>query len=165
LSQSLAAYPAAQGSSVFLVKIDNASETDPADAVSKIQAAGVDHLDIVIANAGIAGAFARTEDIKLADLRQMIEINAYSLVTLYQAVYPLLKKTADTKGPGAPKFVGLSSTGSSLAEMETFAPFLMSSYGASKAVLNFFIRRAHFETEWLTSFALNPGLVVIPLTL
>lgn len=38
-------------------------------------------------------------------------------------------------------------------------PTTHSPYGGSKAALNWFIRRPHFEELWLTSFVFQPGLV------
>lgn len=154
---SLKAFLAAQGSSVVLVKIDATSDTDANTAVEAVRAAGVDHLDVVIANAGISGAYSRIESLELRDMREMFEVNTLSVVKLFQAVYPLLKKTADTRGPGAPKFIAISSQAASIEDLGDNTPWLLCSYGSSKCALNYIVRRAHFENEWLTAFVVDPG--------
>lgn len=36
-------------------------------------------------------------------------------------------------------------------------PFPLAAYGVSKAALNYFVRKIHFENEELVAFALDPG--------
>ncbi|KAI1389443.1 uncharacterized protein F4822DRAFT_200353 [Hypoxylon trugodes] len=154
---SLKAFPTAEGSSVAFVKIESTSETDADDAAKAIQEYGVDHLDIVIANSSISGAFSRIEGIDIKDLRAMFENNTYPVVALYKAVYPFLKKTAELKGPGSPKFVAITTNAASILNLEENIPFILGSYGASKCAVNYLVRRAQYETEWLTAFVVNPG--------
>jgi norsolorinic acid ketoreductase len=154
---SLLAHPVAKGSSVHLVKIENASDTDAQEAIEKIKTAGTDHLDLVIANAGRVPTYARVEAVDINEMRQQYETNTFGTVKLLKAVYPLLKKTADVKGPGSPKFVGITSNAASIQDLEENVPFLLASYGSSKAALNYLVRRTHCETEWLTAFVVNPG--------
>ncbi|KAK3313685.1 hypothetical protein B0H66DRAFT_643192 [Apodospora peruviana] len=122
-------------------------------------AAGVDHLDIVIANAGISStsAFAKVDGVKLKDIRDMFEVNTLGPLKLFIAAFPLLKATADSKGPGAPKFVGVSTNAASIVDVEENAPYLLAGYGTTKAALNYLVRRAHAENDWLTAFVINPG--------
>ncbi|KAI0893425.1 hypothetical protein F4806DRAFT_504909 [Annulohypoxylon nitens] len=154
---SLLAFPAAQGSSVVLIKLESTCESDYPAATTKIQESGVSHLDIVIANAGIAGAYSRVEGIAISDLRLMFEVNTYPVISLLKAVYPLLKNTAETKGAGSAKFVAVSTNAASIQDLASNTPFLLGSYGASKAAVNYLVRRAQFESEWLTAFVVNPG--------
>ncbi|KAI0970354.1 Nor-1 [Xylaria arbuscula] len=156
---SLKAFKAASGSRVILVKLASDSETDAAAAVETIKAAGISALDIVIANAGIAGRFARLEDVAASDFKEFFEVNTYSVLRLFIAVYPLLKATADKKGPGSPKFIAISTVASRILKLEENAPFMLGSYGASKAAVNYVVRRAHVENEWLQAFLLEPGVI------
>lgn len=154
-AKSLLAFPTAKGSSVRLVKIENTSDTDPLEAAKTIQAAGVDHLDLVIANAALMPVNSRIESNDLDELRKQYEANFFSVVKLFQAVYPLLKQTADAKGQ--PKFVGLSSEAASIHNLESNTPYLLGSYGSAKCAVNYIVRRAQFENPWLTAFTVNPG--------
>lgn len=74
---------------MIVVKIANDSETDAAAAVDTIKAAGVSSLDVVIANSGIAGKFARLEDVNMNDFKEFFEVNTFSVVRLFVAVYQL----------------------------------------------------------------------------
>ena len=152
---SLKSFSAASGSSVTLVKIESTDPATATAAIDTIKAAGVDHLDIVIANAGISGAYSKVDGIDIKDLREMFEVNTVGPVVLYTAAFPLLKATAD-KG-GRPIFVGISTQAASQENLKDNTPFLLGSYGASKTAMNYLVRRAHFETEWLTAFVVDPG--------
>ncbi|TGJ82708.1 hypothetical protein E0Z10_g6050 [Xylaria hypoxylon] len=139
------------------VKIANDSETDAAAAVEAIKAAGVSSLDVVIANPGIAGKFSRLEDIAMNDFKEFAEVNTYSVMRLFIAVHPLLKAATDKNGPCSPKFIAISTVASRINKLEENVPFLLGSYGASKAAVNYIIRRAHIENDWLQAFLLEPG--------
>ncbi|KAI1193933.1 Nor-1 [Nemania serpens] len=138
---SLKAFKAASGSRVIVVKIANDSETDAAAAVDTIKAAGVSSLDVVIANSGIAGKFARLEDVNMNDFKEFFEVNTFSV------------------GPGSPKFIAISTVASRIAKLEDNVPFMLGSYGASKAAVNYVVRRAHAENDWLQAFLLEPGVI------
>ena len=45
--------PTANGSRLFLASIENTSYSDPQKAVQEIEAAGIDHIDVVISNSGV----------------------------------------------------------------------------------------------------------------
>jgi norsolorinic acid ketoreductase len=148
---SLRDSPTADGSKVILVKIESTSEADPAEAVKSIQTQGITALDIVIANAGISGSYARVDAINVADMREMFEVNTLPVVSLFKAVYPLLQKSKNAK------FVAITTNGASIVDMEENIPFILGSYGVSKAAVNYLTRRIHFENDWLTTFVINPG--------
>ncbi|KAH8884936.1 aflatoxin biosynthesis ketoreductase nor-1 [Thozetella sp. PMI_491] len=147
----------AEGTSLLIVKIDSSSETDPTEAVKTLETAGISSLDIVIANAGIGEVYSRVEGIEIDDFRLLFDVNTLGPLRLFKAVYPLLKATADQKGPGAPKFLAISTNASSITDLEANKDFLLGSYGAAKLALNYLVRRAHFETPWLTAFFMDPG--------
>lgn len=152
---SLKTLKAAEGSHLILVKIINESETDTAVAVEAIEAAGISSLDVVIANSAICDSFSRLEGITMKDFRQFFEVNTYSVMRLFTAVFPLLKAAADRNG--TPKFVGISTIASRISKVEENVPFLLGAYGASKAAVNYIVRRAHAENDWLQAFLLEPG--------
>ncbi|KAK0624080.1 short-chain dehydrogenase [Immersiella caudata] len=153
-TQSLKSLPTAQDSKLIVIKIDSVSDTDAPHATKAIQAAGVDHLDIVIANAGIAVFNEPVATLNLDGLREQFEVNALGPVKLFQATAPLLKASKN------PKFVVTSSLiGSTTDAVASSAQFGLAGYGASKAAANHIVRRIHYENEWLTALALNPGAV------
>lgn len=96
-SKSLAELPKGDGSKLIVVKIDSKSESDPAAAIKEIKAQGIDYLDIVIANAGIATVFPAVADVKISDIAEHMAVNTYGVILLYQATAALLRKSANPK--------------------------------------------------------------------
>jgi norsolorinic acid ketoreductase len=139
------------GSSVIVVKVDSTSETDPQEAVQQLkQKHNIDHLDIVIANAGIATTLDPVKDLPVQVLREHLEVNLVGPLLLLQATLPLLERSS------SPKFVYVSTTLGSIGDIEHW-PISAAGYGASKAAMNYFTRKIHFENQRLTSFAIHPG--------
>ncbi|KAH8600952.1 hypothetical protein B0O99DRAFT_649022 [Bisporella sp. PMI_857] len=96
-------------------------------------------LDVVIANAGISKIWPTVADTKIADMQEHLEVNVY--------------------GPGGSyKFVVMSSSAGSLGDMEK-RNIPNTAYGGSKALLNYMLRKIHFENEELTSITIDPGWV------
>lgn len=153
-AKALNSLPKGTGSKLILVKIENTSDDDAVTAVSSLREQGIDHLDIVIANAGIfkISAFVKVEEMKTFDLMEHFDVNAAGTVRLFQAVLPLLKQG------NKPRFMALSTVVSTIGAMEHI-PFSTPSYGASKAALNFLVKRIHVEHEDLIAFVVHPGAV------
>jgi norsolorinic acid ketoreductase len=85
----------AEGSKVIVVKAVATGENDAAAAVTELQEKhGIDHIDIVIANAAVAWVIPTVSQLKIADLKEHMETNVHGVVRLYRAVLPLLKKSA-----------------------------------------------------------------------
>ncbi|KAK0637465.1 putative NADP(+)-dependent dehydrogenase [Bombardia bombarda] len=148
---SLNSITPASGSRLVLVKLDSKSDTDADEAVATLKAAGISHLDVLIANAGVAGTYAKVDALELADTREYFEVNTLGPVKVFKALFPLLKEAKEAK------FVGITTNVSSIQDLEEHAQYMLASYGASKAALNYLVRRAHVENEWLTAFVINPG--------
>lgn len=91
-SKALADLPKAKGTSLLVIKIDSTVSTDPADAVKQLASHGIDHLDIVIANAAVFLAWPLVSELKVEDLQKHTVPNVYGFIWLYQATLPLLKK-------------------------------------------------------------------------
>ncbi|KAM5440980.1 putative secondary metabolism biosynthetic enzyme [Microsporum ferrugineum] len=154
---SLCQFDVAPGSRAILVKIDARSETDALEAIQVLRKQhGIGRLDIIIANAGIfyPGANQKVLDMKLADLQEHINVNAYGVIRLFQATWPLLEQSEK------PIFLLNSAAAGSIAGMKAFAQVPLNSYAASKMLANFFITKVHFEHPSLISFAVHPGSVV-----
>jgi norsolorinic acid ketoreductase len=151
-AQDLANISKAEGSKLITVKIDSTSETDAANAISAIKGQGITHLDVVIANAGIfrSEAFLEISVAKTSDLIEHVDVNVNGPIRLFQAVRPLLKAAKQ------PKFAVISSGVATIAGAEHI-PWAVSSYGASKAALNFVLRRIHIENPDLIAISFHPG--------
>ncbi|KAK8035742.1 hypothetical protein PG991_001815 [Apiospora marii] len=164
----------AAGSRLMVVKIEAKSAGDAAAAVEQIKAEGITALDVVIAAAGInpAEAWNEVQDIDPAQMEEIFQVNTFAFVKLLHAVWPLLKATADkakaantTRPP--PKLLALSSNAGQIGDMaveipipgQDPIPLRVGAYGASKAALNYLVRRAHLENKWLACWAMNPGFV------
>lgn len=149
-SQSLQSLPTGSSSKLITVKIDSASPTDPVTAVQHIQEQGITHLDVVIQNAGILKDWSPVHEVPIATLKEHIDINGFGPVYLFQAVYPLLRKSE------RPTFVGIGSPLGSIGGME-MSPYPAGAYGPSKAMMHWVVRKIHFENEAFVSFVLDPG--------
>ncbi|KAI1436361.1 putative aflatoxin biosynthesis ketoreductase nor-1 [Xylaria sp. CBS 124048] len=152
-------FKAAAGSRLILVKIEATSESDASEAAQTVRDAGITSLDILIANAGMnpPSAFAPVANVKVEDMRHLFEVNTFSFVSLFNAFAPFLQATVDKKGPGSsPKLLGISSNAASIQDL---LPAPVTSYGASKLVLNYLVRHIHLQNPWLTAWVMNPGFV------
>jgi len=152
-AEELKTLPTASDSRLLLVGIEATNTSDPKKAVEAIEAAGVDHIDIVIANSGISIGAAPLE---LADPNAFIEsfnVNVLSNVVLFQAANKLLTKS------GAPKWISVSSRAGSSAAPLPWYPYA-AAYGMSKAAQNWFTQTLHVGNESLTAFAVHPGFVL-----
>ncbi|KAK7973830.1 hypothetical protein PG989_015678 [Apiospora arundinis] len=138
---------------LMIVKVESASDNDAKNAVEQMQAAGIDHVDILIANAGVSPPVDPLEKVSFTALESTIRVNALGPLSLYQACHPLLSKSKDAK------FVTISSAAGSLSAMEGNGAWVAPSYSISKAALNWITLSAHCGNNWLTAFAVNPGLV------
>lgn len=148
ISKSLFNLPKGEGSKLVVVKLDATVEADAAAAVKELTAQGIDHLDLVIANAGTGFVYPLVRDVKRADIQSHVDLNVYGVLWLYQATLELLKKSEN------PKWVTMGSTAGSISAQP---PVPNAAYGASKAMVHWHTRRIHAEEEWLTSFVLHPG--------
>jgi norsolorinic acid ketoreductase len=150
-SKALASLTRGSGSLIITVKLDSAVDTDAQAAIDLLKSShAITHLDVVIANAGIANWWGRTLEAPTAEFRSHFDINTLGTVTLFQATWPLLEKSSD------PKFVYISTVVGSIGEVEKW-PLDGVVYGASKAAMNYIVRKIHVEHQNLTVFPLHPG--------
>ncbi|KAK7421577.1 hypothetical protein QQX98_002044 [Neonectria punicea] len=157
-SKTLADLPKAENSRLILVKLDVAVESDPATAAETLRKEhGIESLDVVVANAGISKDAKSVKEGSVSSITEHFAINTIGPVLLFQATEPLLKASKS----GRPTFIAITSLFGTIGGLEFFKslPPILGPYGASKAALNWFMRRIHFEEDWLISFVLSPGLV------
>jgi norsolorinic acid ketoreductase len=149
-SKSLETLKTGSNSKLITIKIDSASETDAADAIKNLQAQGISHLDVVIANAGIATSLTPLSQTPLSEFKHVLAVNSIAPLLLFQATFPLLNKSSK------PIFIGVGSAMGTITAMEQ-RPYPSGGYGPSKAMLHFLIRKIHFENENLIAFVADPG--------
>lgn len=155
----LESLPKGADSKLVIVKIDSQIESDPRTAVAELQSKHeISSLDVVIANAGIAHSGTPIADNTSEALRDHFNTNTIGPVLLFQAVKPLLQASKS----GKPIFLAISTLIGSMGAQDMLAglPAQFSPYGASKAALNWVVRRIHLEESWLTAYVTHPGLVL-----
>ncbi|GAW23122.1 hypothetical protein ANO14919_126720 [Xylariales sp. No.14919] len=150
-AQALSELPTGPGSKLVVVKYDAGIWQSGFDAVKELEKHSVDHLDIVVANAGIANLYPYVKDVKPEDIREHVEVNVLSGVALYQATRELLQKST-----GKPIYAFMGSGAGALGRQP---PVPSAVYGASKSIVNWYGVRINAEDEWLNTFVLDPGWV------
>ncbi|KAF5684668.1 short-chain dehydrogenase reductase SDR [Fusarium denticulatum] len=157
-SKALQDLPVGKGSKLIIVKLDSNVPSDTTTTIATLKGEhGISALDIVVANAGMATDGGLVRDTAVDNIRKHFEVNTIGPVVLFQAVADLLQASKTEK----PLFVAISTLFGSMGSMENLValPSTNNPYGGSKAALNWFIRRLHFEEPWLTIFFIHPGLV------
>ncbi|KAI1122104.1 hypothetical protein F5Y10DRAFT_254869 [Nemania abortiva] len=150
-AQALLELPTGSGSKLIVVKYDAGIWQSGFDAVKEVENQGVDHLDIVVANAGIANSYPYVKDVRPEDIREHVEVNVLSGVALYQATRELLQKSANK-----PVYVFMGSGAGALGRQPAVPSAV---YGASKSMVNWYGVRINAEDEWLNTFVIDPGWV------
>ncbi|THX81132.1 NAD(P)-binding protein [Aureobasidium pullulans] len=153
-TEVLTSLPVGQDSYVAPLKIDATVPLHAKQAVETItQIYGYNHVDVVIANSGISDYYGTAAETPLEALRTHFEVNTIGPLALFQAFLPLLLQSAH------PRFVAMTSGAASLREMEHMPLMPVTAYGASKAALNYIVRKIHFENLGVCSWVLSPGWV------
>ncbi|CAN9130528.1 unnamed protein product [Alternaria alternata] len=151
-SQALAKLPKGEGSKLIVVKINASVEEDASIAIKELQYHhGIDHLDIVIANAGVAYTYPSVAELKLDDLRGHMGPNVYGFVTLYQATRALLQKSQRE-----PIFTPIGSSAGCIVNQ---LPLHNAAYAPTKVMVHWLTKRINGEDPWLNAFVLDPGWV------
>ncbi|CAD6446303.1 5badb914-7def-4312-b51d-d4b1db00a58e [Sclerotinia trifoliorum] len=135
------------------------------DLVPRLENRGVNRIDVLIFNAGVASSFESAKDSRMQELMIHFEINAMAPIQTYQTLRSLFLTPFPSGGEGEAeervkekKLIYLSSNLGSIGGMATAVPSL--AYGMSKAAANYFVRKCHFEEgEGVVAFALHPGWV------
>ncbi|CAJ2500444.1 Uu.00g032970.m01.CDS01 [Anthostomella pinea] len=151
-AQSLHNVPKGANTTVLITKIDSSSKTDAFEAATDIQTQNVTHLDVIVSAAGMV-KMGSVEDISLEDYEEGLMVNGISVMLLYKAMLPLLRKAARPA-----RFAFISAIGGSLTEMERY-PYPNISYASSKAVANSLVRKMGLENDWLITLCIHPGIV------
>ncbi|KAB8209558.1 hypothetical protein BDV34DRAFT_210121 [Aspergillus parasiticus] len=131
-SKALADLPTAEGTTLRVIKIDATSAID----------SGIDHIDILIANAGIALSWPKVSQVTIEEIQKHVDTNAYGFIRLYQAFLSLLKASHD------PKLVTIGSN---------FIPMRNAAYAPTKVMQHWYTKAISVEEPWLTAFPIDPG--------
>jgi norsolorinic acid ketoreductase len=139
---------------VTVIQINSKNENDALNAAKLLTAQGkIDHIDVIIAVAGIAPVVKPMVQVGLQEFQNTIDVNVAGPLLLFQAFYPFLEKSTN------PRFLAVSSLVGSIT-LQDYIPYQAGLYGTSKAALNFIIHRLSREHPNITSLILHPGLVV-----
>lgn len=148
-AKALSDLPTGEGSRLIVVKYDAAVEQDAHDAVRELQEQhGVQHLDMVVANAGISNAFPLVKDVARAEIMAHLEVNVFGVIWLFQATRGLLQKAA------RPVFAPVGSSAGALSRQPAIPN---AAYGPTKALVNWYGVRLAAEEDWLTTYVLDPA--------
>lgn len=148
----------ADGARLIVIQLDSRDTSGAKTAVKQLRTEyNIDQLDVVIANAAINNHPGSVADIPVETIEDHFKVNTIGPITLFQAVRPLLKASKT----GNPAFVPVTSGLGSIAGQDQLVglPPIFSPYGATKAALNWFTRKIHFEEPWLISSVIHPGVV------
>ncbi|KAI8963215.1 NAD(P)-binding protein [Daldinia sp. FL1419] len=149
-SKALLELPRAGGTSLLVIKIDATVRTDPQEAVDILQSRGIDHIDILIANAAIALSWPEVRDVDTDEIQKHMVPNVYGFLWLFQAFRPLLKSANN------PVWVTI---GSSAAFLTNMIEYPNSSYAPTKLMVHWYTKAIHIQEPWLTAFPIDPGFV------
>ncbi|RFU79390.1 nadp-binding rossmann-fold containing [Trichoderma arundinaceum] len=147
--KSLLELPHGAESALLIIKINSLDNSSAASGIASISDR-INHIDLVIANAGILSHYGPVSEIPLEEIPLHIAVNTVAPIALLQATKSLLQNAS------SPKFVVISTSLGSIAEMGNY-PQQFGVYGASKAAINYLMRKVHFEETWLTSMVICPG--------
>ncbi|PLB53319.1 NAD(P)-binding protein [Aspergillus steynii IBT 23096] len=151
-STSLRTLPKHATSRLIILKYDASIESDAFDAIAELRNThGINTLDIVFANAGIAKSYPLVKDVTRAEILEHVDVNALAVVSLYQAGRELLEQSTRAEKP---VFAIMGSGGGAVGRQP---PVPSAVYGASKSLLNWYGVRINAEDEWLNTFILDPG--------
>lgn len=141
----------APGSRLIVVQIDSGSLTSAQQAVEELRERnGITQFDTVIANAGIGKNWELIVQTPIQEIEDHLKINSVGPCILYLAVRHLLFKAPK------PKFVVLSTELGSIGLLAE-RPIKDVAYGMSKAAINFFVAKLHYEEPGLITFPIHPG--------
>jgi NAD(P)-dependent dehydrogenase (short-subunit alcohol dehydrogenase family) len=144
-----------ENSTLYIIELDFSSAISPENTRQALAAIAspINHIDVLICNAGFASPMTPALSTSAEDLRTAFEVNTIAPLLVFQAFWPLLKKSSSS-----PKLAVISSSVGSIGDQE---PLPGGAYGPSKAASNWLTKSLHAQNEvdGLIAFALHPGWV------
>ncbi|RDW93049.1 putative Zn(II)2Cys6 transcription factor [Aspergillus mulundensis] len=149
----------APGSKLLLYPLESTNDTHYTDLSTSLATAGITHLNLVIANAGVAHPPGTPASVGIEDVRAVFDVNALGTLRLFQALRGLLERGA-AQGREV-KWVSVSSGAGSIEGCKVYGRGTekVVPYGVSKAAVNWVTVAIHASETWLTAFAIHPGWV------
>lgn len=158
---SLPSLAVADGSKLLILALNGREPPIGSGSLAeRLHNQGIDHLDVVVSNAGGSLAFRPVLEAKPDELLDDYETNVLAPLGLFQACWPLLKKS-DGSDPRRKKFIYVSSTTGSIG-VQMMEHFPSTGYGASKAAGNWLAVAIALEhkQDGLKTGIFHPGYVV-----
>lgn len=153
-AKSLKSIPTGHGSKVIVAKYDASSPTGGTDLASELrQDHSINHIDVVIACAGIMKQYGPGKTAKPEEVMEHFQINSLGPLLLYQGTADLLNASKQT-----PKIFIISAELGSNALIDKY-PLSMIVYGTSKAAVNYIANKLHTEEERIVVVPVQPGWV------
>lgn len=142
---------------LHIMQLDFSKAIAPEVIRKSIDQTGVDHVDVLINNAGSVPPMTRAIETTAEELRATFETDTIAPLMVFQALWPLLQKSKSSPS-SSPKLVMITSSVGSIAEME---PLPGGAYGPSRAAKNWLTKALHQEhkDDGLIAIALHPGWV------
>ncbi|KEF55194.1 uncharacterized protein A1O9_08848 [Exophiala aquamarina CBS 119918] len=163
-SKSLHALAKAEHARVIVLAYEAMDPDSAATAIATAQHThGVDHIDILIANAGGMSWRGPTVSVPASEIHNAISLNTLSPLHLFRAAVHLLRAPSPSRD-GPAKFFAISSGTSSISLLPTMPYATTVPYGLSKAALNYLIRKLSTEYTDIVIELLTPGPVKTDLT-
>ncbi|KAF4233505.1 hypothetical protein CNMCM6805_009162 [Aspergillus fumigatiaffinis] len=152
-AKDLSTLPKGRGCGLIIVQLSVDKQSSVAEAAAEIQTQHhIEHIDVVIANAGICNHWGPIQEMADLDVISHFEVNTLGPLRLFKAMAPLLQKAS------APKFVYISMLLASISAIEQM-PSLTAAYGMSKVAGNYLIKKLDAENKHLIALSIDPGLV------
>lgn len=145
LNQYAASHP-----NVKVIPLEVTDEQSIAAALKLVESE-IDHLDVLIVNAGIVGSLVGLDQATRLDLDPVLDVNVFAPLNIFRAFTPLLKASKQKA-----IFMAVSSAiGSSTV------PFQHNSlpYALAKNALNHLMATINFQNDFVTAFPTHPGMV------
>ncbi|KAF2877736.1 hypothetical protein BDV95DRAFT_600437 [Massariosphaeria phaeospora] len=128
-SQTSAELPKGDGSKLIVVKLDALIDQNAFSAIQGLpDKHGIDHLDIVIANAGVPYAWPLVAKLKFDDFRGHMSPIVQGFIALYQATQALMQKSSRE-----PLFAPIGFSAGSIVNQHSIPN---AAYGPTKAAVN-----------------------------
>ncbi|KAM0118052.1 hypothetical protein ACP6JC_005278 [Aspergillus fumigatus] len=150
-AKDLSKLPKGRGCDLIIVPLSVDNPSRVAEAASEIQTRHhIEHIDVVIANAGICNHWGPIQEMTDLDVLSHFAVNTLGPLRLFTAMAPLLQRAS------TPKFVYISTLLASIHAIEQM-PSLTAAYGMSKVAGNYLVKKIDAENKHLTTLSIDPG--------
>jgi len=140
------------GSKLEIIQYDFSTAIDPREVESNFAKLGMQHIDVLVLNAGGAQPMVPPSETTAEDLRADFETNTIAPLLVFQGLKHYL-----LRAKSMPKLIWVTSSVGSIADMD---PFGGGAYGPSRAAQNWLARSIHLEFNGTKG---NTRLIAIPL--